>query len=194
MKLGAENRNTLIAAAVLALIALVFAVRAVYSLLQAPPAAPVPAAGDRGPQAARVRNTKPAKLPAANALDPTLRLELLQASEGTEYTGTGRNIFAPHREPPPRIERAVVNPGPPPPVCPGDPRCPPPPIPLKFYGFQVKPGEPKRVFLAMGEDTFIAAEGEIVNRRYRVVRIGVNSVEIEDVLSNNRQTIPLTAG
>ncbi len=83
------------------------------------------------------------------------------------------------------------------PHCPGDPGCPPPPpppIPLKFYGFASKPGEPKKIFLSSGEDVFIAAEGEIVNRRYRVLHIGVNSVEIEDVLQNNRQTIPLTQG
>ena len=50
------------------------------------------------------------------------------------------------------------------------------------------------MFLTQGDDIFVAAEGEIVNRRYKVMRINPNSVEIEDVLSNNRQTIPLTAG
>jgi hypothetical protein len=41
---------------------------------------------------------------------------------------------------------------------------------------------------------FIAGEGEIVDRRYRVLRISPNSVEMEDVLNNNRQNIPLTQG
>jgi len=39
---------------------------------------------------------------------------------------------------------------------------------------------------------FIALEGQIVDRRYKVVHINPASVEIEDVLNNNRQTIPLT--
>jgi len=65
---------------------------------------------------------------------------------------------------------------------------------LKFFGFANKPGEPRKIFLSQGEDVFIAGEGEIVNRRYKVVRISPNSVEIEDVLNNNKQTIPLTEG
>jgi hypothetical protein len=39
---------------------------------------------------------------------------------------------------------------------------------------------------------FIAVEGDIVDRRYKVVHIGPMSVEVEDVLYNNRQSIPLT--
>jgi hypothetical protein len=71
---------------------------------------------------------------------------------------------------------------------------PPPPITLKFFGFANKPGEPKRIFLSQGEDVFIAGEGEIVNRRYRVLRISPNAVEMEDVINSNRQSIPLTQG
>ena len=71
---------------------------------------------------------------------------------------------------------------------------PPPPIELKFFGFASKPGEPKKIFLSQGEDIFIASEGDIVNRRYRVLHISPASVDIEDVLNNNRQSIPLTQG
>jgi len=39
-----------------------------------------------------------------------------------------------------------------------------------------------------------AKRGDIVDRRYKVVRISPNAVEILDVLSNNRQSIPLTQG
>ena len=58
--------------------------------------------------------------------------------------------------------------------------------------FANKPGEPKKVFLSQGEDVFIAAEGDIIDRRYKVSRITAVSVEVEDVLNNNRQSIPLT--
>ena len=47
----------------------------------------------------------------------------------------------------------------------------------------------------MGEDVFVAGEGEIVNRRYKVMRISNNSVEIQDmVYSGPPQNIPLTQG
>jgi hypothetical protein len=71
----------------------------------------------------------------------------------------------------------------------------PPPIPLKFFGFANQPGEPKKVFLSKGEDVFIAGEGEIVDRRYKVVRISPTSVEIQDVVgSGPPQSLPLTQG
>ncbi len=126
---------------------------------------------------------------AAASLDPRLRLDLLTASERTEYKGAGRNIFRAQLEIPTPVENPVKKETPPPPN-PGPP--PPPPINLKFFGFASHPGEPKRIFLSQGEDVFIAGEGDIVARRYRVLRISANSVEIEDMLNNNRQTIPLT--
>src|SRR5580698_11258197 len=130
---------------------------------------------------------------AARSLDPSLRYDWLKASEDTKYEGTGRNIFMTQAEIPQPIapvktdaEKAAEN-GPPQPP-------PPPPINLKFFGFANKRGEPKKVFLSEGEDVFIAAEGEVVDRHYKVLRISPTSVEIEDVLNNNRQSIPLTLG
>jgi hypothetical protein len=118
---------------------------------------------------------------------------LLKESEDTKYSGNGRNIFAAAAEPIPapiapgatdQAKAQYVPPTPPP----------PPPILLKFFGFANKPGEPKRVFLSQGEDVFVASEGDIVDRRYRVLHISATSVEIEDILNNNRQSIPLTQG
>jgi len=45
-----------------------------------------------------------------------------------------------------------------------------------------------------GEDVFIAAEGDIVDRRYRVLHISSTAVDVEDVLNNHRQSLPLTQG
>jgi len=129
---------------------------------------------------------------APRSLDPTLRYDWLKASEDTKYEGTGRNIFLAQAEIPQPIAPGATdknkgNEGPPLPP-------PPPPINLKFFGFASKSGEAKKVFLSEGEDVFIAAEGEVVNRHYKVLRISPTSVEIEDVLNNNRQSIPLTLG
>jgi len=96
-------------------------------------------------------------------------------------------------EPPPRPVQPVTTSSQPAPEQAYVPP-PPPPIELKFYGFATPAGGAKRVFLAHAEDVFIAKEGDIVNRRYKVMKISPNSVDILDVLSNNRQTIPLTQG
>jgi len=199
VKLGAENRTKLIVAVVLMVIA-----AAVFLLnsggsppkAAAPASTPVPLATSRPsaasrPATARSRGKKVSAAP--RSLDPTLRYDWLKGSEDTKYEGTGRNIFMTQAEIPTPItkpqtdeEKEAQNQPPPPP--------PPPPINLKFFGFASKPGESKKIFLSEGEDVFIAAEGDVVNRHYKVLRISPTSVEIEDVLNNNRQSIPLTAG
>ena len=50
------------------------------------------------------------------------------------------------------------------------------------------------MFLLKGEDIFLAKEGDMVDRRYKIVRVGTNSVEVQDVLTNHTETIPLSAG
>jgi len=124
-------------------------------------------------------------------LDPTLDLTLLSQSEEIKYAGNGRNIFVmgsvakiePVHKSPVTDAKPVVFTTPP-----------PPPITLKFFGFANRPGETKKVFLVQGEDIFIAAEGDIVDRRYRVLKITPTAVDVEDVLNNNRQSLPLTQG
>jgi hypothetical protein len=153
--------------------------------------------GSAAPRVARggVRNRAQAAPPDLG-LDPTLRLAMLAAAEDAKYSGSGRNIFQDRAEEPPKMEHGGVLaknplPGPQPDQAPVI--APPPPIPLKFYGFASRTGEAKRIFLSQGEDIYIAREGEIVARRYRVVKINNNNVEIEDMQFNNRQSIPLTA-
>ncbi len=205
MKLGIENRTTTILALVLFVIAVFLLVRMFSSGGQPAAAAtanvtlasPATAAQPLGRRRSPVRGRAPAghagvaqNLP----LDPRLRLDLLKQSEDTRYTGNGRNIFRAEAEIPKPVAPPVkeAQKPPPPPVPQGPP--PPPPINLKFFGFASQPGEPTRVFLGQGDDVFIASEGDIINRRYKILKISPKSVEVLDVLSNNRQTIPLTAG
>jgi len=128
-------------------------------------------------------------------LDPTLDLNLLRQSEEIKYAGNGRNIFVAGSVAIEKLKangttdkQAATTMHAPPPILP------PPPITLKFFGFANRPGETKKVFLSQGEDIFIAAEGDIVDRRYRVVRISPTAVDVEDVINNNRQSLPLTQG
>jgi hypothetical protein len=133
-------------------------------------------------------------------LDPTLRLQELAVIEQIKYEGSGRNIFVSEAEPviPTPVASGTTGPGGrteethiyTPPAQPAAT-----PIPLKFFGFANQPGEPKRIFLSKGEDVFIAGEGEIIDRRYKVVRIAPTSVEIQDVVgSGPPQNLPLTQG
>lgn len=201
MKLGAENKNKVIAAVVLGLIAVVALAYEVSGWFGSSSASTsVPATTNvavnvapRQRTNAANRNTASKKDP-VQILDPSLRFDVLKSSEDTKYEGTGRNIFRVFVEPPPAPvvkvntdQQAQVQQGPPPPP-------PPPPIELKFYGFATPAGGTKRIFLAHNEDVFIAKEGEIVDRRYKVMKISANSVDILDVLTNNRQSIPLTQG
>jgi hypothetical protein len=124
------------------------------------------------------------------ALDPTLHPEIMRSAESLQYTGHGRNIFSQFSSQPdiPKpvasIRQAKVDTGPPPPP-------PPPPINLGFYGYAAEKSGQRQVFLLHGDDIFIASEGDVVDRRYRVVKINTASVQIEDIPYHNTQTLPL---
>jgi hypothetical protein len=112
------------------------------------------------------------------------------------YEGNARNIFVSQAEveiPKPGAPGVTDAPKAPAYTTPQPP--PAPPIPLKFFGFASRPGEPKKVFLSQDTDVFVAGEGEIVDRRYKVVRISPTSVEIQDMVNSGPpQSIPLTQG
>jgi hypothetical protein len=191
--IGSENRKKVIWAGGLGAVALILVAYQLFSSPGAPVTAAQPTTTTAGAKP-RQRFTRSGKEKTApqERLDPTLDLRLLAETEQTKYMGSGRNIFVERVEIPKPIGTGIKEdlgpigpPAPPPPP-------PPPPINLKFFGFANKPGEPKKVFLSQGDDVFIAVEGDIVDRRYKVLHIGPASVEVEDVLYNNKQSIPLT--
>jgi len=142
--------------------------------------------------------------PDLSTIDPKLRLDLLARVQSVEPAAAERNLFAfgaaavpgvpggePHKvtpKTPDEIKReleaskASGPPGPPP----------PPPITLRYYGYTAQRIDGhKRAFFLDGEDILVAGEGELVKRRYKVVRIGINSVTLEDTQYNNTQMVPL---
>ena len=114
---------------------------------------------------------------------------------------TDRNLFrfkqkAPPPPPPgprsptqptmPVAPPGVTGPPPPPPVA---------PIALKFLGAIEKPGQGgfKIAMLSDGRGApFYGKEGEVVDGRYRILKIGVESIEIAYADGRGRQTIRLT--
>jgi hypothetical protein len=141
------------------------------------------------------------------SVDPTLRLDLMAKLKTVNVEAGTRSLFEIGAAPPPEaaklgkepekiaIAHPFIGPVQPKPVEPApEPKA--PPIPLKFYGFvnKTKVGD-KRAFFLDGEDIVIAGEGDMIKKRYKIVRIGVNSAVVEDTefKSNNQQTLPLEA-
>ncbi|WP_263368248.1 hypothetical protein [Edaphobacter bradus] len=154
----------------------------------AKPAAPAKAAKTTGGVAVNVGTT-------SAQLDPTLKMGPMLVTESLVYSGTGRNIFssasmpvipkpiAPVRPKAPLTPVATAPFGPPP----------PPPIDLKFFGVETTANGKRRALLLKGDDVFLAGDGDIVQRRYRVLTVMANSVVVEDLANSNQQTLPLIA-
>jgi len=189
VKLGTENKRKTIIAGVLVVVAGVFLAHTFMGGGEdtAAPAQLTTAPAQHG--ASQAAHKAPRAL-LAHSLDPSLRFDLLKSAEDVTYKGTGRNIFR-SEAPPPEIPTPLPPDKQPTPVYTPPP---PPPIDLKFYGFAGPKGGSKRIFLLKGEDIFLAKEGDIVDRRYKIMHISPNSVEVQDVLTNNTQTLPLSAG
>jgi hypothetical protein len=151
------------------------------------PATPAPAASNaRRPSAKTPETVEPSDL--------VVRLDELKVQR-TDAEGTDRNPFRFKPKPPPPPPPAppvAQRPAQPdgPPVNQGPP--PPPPIPLKFIGtVEPKPGDKVAAFSDC-RYTFRGREGEVIDGRYRLVRIGVESVVMEYVDGRGRTTIRLS--
>ena len=208
LRLGTESKPKLFAAIALGAVVLLIAfiqIPKFFGTSAPPPAAPTPVVTSRSAPASEPSGSSNSgsaiangaypheaiQLPSASALDPTLHPELMAQAEDTTYSGNGRNIFSPNSVAPTAV--AIERPKnfrPPPPIPQGPP--PPPAIDLKFYGYSSRGGGIRQIFLLHGDDIFLAHEGDVVDRRYRVVSIRPFSVEIEDIPYHNTQSLPLT--
>ncbi|MBL8242390.1 MAG: hypothetical protein JNM66_33500 [Bryobacterales bacterium] len=141
-------------------------------------------------------------------IDPTLRTDLLARLGNVPIQGGSRPLFDFSAAPPPKApDPGKIIPAKPvtmakpvgaPVIAPQPGGVPPapvkpqaPPIPLKFYGFTGARAGVKRAFFLENEDVFVANEGETVKKRYKVVRINLNSVVMEDTEFKQQQTLPL---
>ncbi|HXF26324.1 MAG TPA: hypothetical protein VN610_03580 [Bryobacteraceae bacterium] len=153
---------------------------------------------------------RPSLVPAAenavspSEIDPTLRLDLLARLQKVPLEGGQRSLFefsqapVPLAKEPGKIpihgQKGSIQIAQGPPVPSGPPPPPPPaPIPLQFYGFvaPASQGAPKRAFFLDGDDIFVAGEGDLVKKKYKILRIGVNSAVVEDTGDNHQQTLAL---
>lgn len=162
--------------------------------------------GGRNPKEFRP-SMKPPKDVDPSLVDPTLHLAALRRLQDVKLEASTRSLFEISAAPPPVVKITaepdkiklkkylVYGPTPPPPPAPPPPTPKAPPIPLKFYGF-VNPARPdvKRAFFMHNDEIILAGEGELIKKRYKIIRIGVNSAEVEDTEfkgDNTKQTLPL---
>ena len=127
------------------------------------------------------------------SLPSALKLAALEPVAGKPQADRNPFRFGAPPPPPAPPPRAIVNTPPPAPTTPPPPPPPvgPPPIPLKFVGIVQLPNGVKYAALTDGRGMMKGAEGDVIDGRYRIVKIGVESIVMEYVDGKGRQTIPL---
>ncbi len=141
-------------------------------------------AGSDAPEAVSVQ---PLRVP-----DPALHLDRLARIREMEYSGTHRNIFSATPPPPPpskvaQLKKTQV-------VQPAGPPVPPPlQVPLTFYGMAVDPKTGKKLaFFTSGDHVYIASQGETLLGRFRLMQIGNNTAEFQEVSSGLTAVLTMT--
>jgi hypothetical protein len=125
-----------------------------------------------------------------------VKLELLKTAP-SRVEPTTRNPFQFKPKAPPPAPRPPAGAGrgapvviAPPPVPQGPP--PPPPIALKYIGVLETAQGRVAVFRDSGGDIVNGKEGDIIDGRYRLLKIGVESADLAYVDGRGRQTIRLS--
>lgn len=122
---------------------------------------------------------------------PDVQLQALQ--EQRPQPQPERNLFRFKPKAPPPAPRAAA----PPPVV-AVPSGPPPPptlapIAMRFIGLVEAPEHAQKIaILSDGRGIYQGREGDIIEGRYRIMRIGVESVEMAYLDGRGRQTIRLS--
>src|SRR5437870_4443620 len=143
-------------------------------------------------------NSARANTPAVPKTTPVadVKLELLKTAP-SELEPSTRNPFQFKPKASPPAPRPAGNAGrgepiviAPPPVPQGPP--PPPPIALKYIGVLETAQGRVAVFRDSGGDIVNGKEGDIIDGRYRLLKIGVESADLAYVDGRGRQTIRLS--
>ena len=143
--------------------------------------------------------TRPARTPAGQGGGlPRLKLEIL-ALPRAPYPTDEQNILGVPPPPPPTA--TATGPQSPGSAASAQPAAPPPPPPdpfqeqakqLRFIGF-LRNGSAATAFIVQGQQVHIAATGEIVGGRFRVVEVGEDFVVIASPAGDKQARLPLVA-
>ncbi len=147
-----------------------------------PSAAPLSPVATAVPSAAARTNpaARPEQVPA---------IGLDRASAPREATAAGRrNVFAFYQPPPPpppviRNPQALLPPVPTP--------TPVPPLTIQYVGTAERSGARRAIFLTDNNEVLTGGEGETIANRVKVVRINLESIDVQDLWSGQPSRLPL---
>lgn len=125
--------------------------------------------------------------------EPRLHIDRLESLRKLQNPGPHRNIFSagPPQVPgvpgqkPVKPPEPFVGPKPPPP---------PPPlqVPAEFFGYATRAPSGKRVaFFTSGDDVLVIAEGDTFLGRFRLVHIGNDTADVEELGTGRRTTVTM---
>jgi hypothetical protein len=129
-----------------------------------------------------------------NVQEPQIRIDLLQKLRSSDYSGSHRDIF--NYGPPPVPEKTIEQkkaeeakkyptvpmPLPPPPVQ----------VPGELFGYALTPATGKRVaFFKEGDDVLVVPEGDTFLGRYRLIRVGNESADVEQISDGRHGTVTM---
>jgi hypothetical protein len=155
-----------------------------------------PGTAANAPAASATRGAARTSGGGAQELAPDVHLEALDRKR-PKPGDADRNLFRfqskpappPSRPPAPVATRPAEPPAPPVPIGPP----PAPPIPFKFIGILEVPGQARKVaILSDSRGVYHGREGDIIEGRYRILKIGTESIEMAEVDGRGRQTIRLS--
>lgn len=158
------------------------------------PASPAPSAAvPVAPARAAQQTTKPGAI----APMAPVKLDALTAErQGPSERERNPFRYQPKAPPPPEkkpMPAPEVTEKTPPPGPIGPPPPPPlPPIPLKFIGILERANGEKWAVLSDGKVTMHGRDGDIVDGRYKIVKIGAESIELTYADGRGRQVVRLT--
>ena len=182
--MAAERRTLWLAGALVLALATLVVVRSTGDATSA-------VAANQNPQPARPA-ASPASQPIALDAAKVNLAELERKRAGPADTGRNPFRFEPKASPSPPPSSTATNRSTPelPPAPTGPP--PPPPIPLKFIGVVQKVDGTRIAVLTDGRRPHSGVEGQEIDGRYRILKIGTESIEIAYLDGRGRQTIRLT--
>ena len=134
-----------------------------------------------------------AKFVPLSVQEPQLRIDLLAKLQKEESLSAHRNIF--NATPPPREltleekrEAARLYPTVPPP-----PPIPPVQVPGEFFGYAVRPAPSgtRFGFFKNGDDVLVVAEGDKFLSNYRLIHIGNDSADVEEISSGRHARVAM---
>jgi hypothetical protein len=125
--------------------------------------------------------------------EPSLHLDRLEKLRKRQGSGPHRNIFVAAAAPTPlapgqqaaKPPERFVGPKPPPP---------PPPlqVPAEFFGYATRRASGKKVaFFTSGDDVLVVPEGDSFLGRYRLVHIGNDTADIEELGTGRHTTVTM---